>query len=184
MNNVALYALLIAQIFFIAFLLMTIIHNVMSLWGGLRFAPYVPSTTERVEIMIRLAQVQPGMRTIELGSGDGRITIAAARHGARATGYEADPLLVAWSRLKARLKKVRGADFQRASIWAITWPPETDVVFVYGLPRFMGKVWEKACKELRPGTKIVSNAFQVPNQKPMTIEGAVEVYIVPKKMAE
>ncbi len=176
-----LYFFLLFEIVFILFLILTIIHNVMSVFGGLRFAPFVPSTRERVEIMIRLAELKPGMRAIELGSGDGRITIAAAKKGATATGYEADPLLVAWSRLSAKWQKVTGASFQRASIWAITWPPETDVVFVYGLPRFMGRVWEKACKELRPGTKIVSNAFHVPNQKPIQIEGAVEVYTVPEK---
>lgn len=179
-----LYFLLFLEILFITALLLTIVHNVMSLYGGFRFAPYVPTAQDRVEIMLRLARISPGKKVIELGSGDGRILIGAAKQGAQAIGFETDPYLVVKAKLYAKFHSVSDAvEFRCADIWKQTWPHDTEIVFVYGLPRFMGRVWEKACKELRPGTKIISNAFPVPGVTPIQTEGAVEVYEIPQKIA-
>ncbi|MCC7357236.1 hypothetical protein IT408_01895 [Candidatus Uhrbacteria bacterium] len=168
----------VSELIFVCVSIAMIIHYVMSLFGGLRFAPFVPTTRKRVDLMIQLAQITPGMRVIELGSGKGRITIAAAQKGAIATGYEADPVLVVWSRCVAWWKKATTASFQRANIWTTVWPSEADIVFVYGLPRFMGRVWKKACLELKPGTKIISNAFRIPGVEPKHVEDAIYVYSV------
>lgn len=179
-----LYFLLGLEILFIGALLLTIVHNVMSLYGGFRFAPYVPTASDRVAIMLRLAQISSGKNVIELGSGDGRILIGAAKLGAKAIGFETDPYLVLKAKLMARFQQVSDrVQFKQADIWKQTWPQDTEVVFVYGLPRFMGRVWEKACKELRPGTKIISNAFPVPGITPIQTEGAIEVYQIPQKIA-
>lgn len=176
-----LYIILIIEILFLLFLLAVCIHASASVVNGFRFAPFVPTERLRVETMIRQAHIAPGKNVMELGSGDGRICIAAAKQGAQAIGFEADPILVLWSRIAAYLQGVKGAHFKRANIWAITWPIQTEVVFVYGLPRFMERVWEKACKELRPGTRVISHAFPIPGLKPIREEGAILVYEIPEK---
>lgn len=176
-----LYLILVFEIIFIAFLLALFVHATASVVNGFRFAPFVPTEKERVATMIECARILPGMHVLELGSGDGRICIAAAKQGALAVGYEADPVLVAWSRISAKWQNVSGVAFVRANIWAISWPPETEVVFVYGLPKFMGDVWEKACRELRPGTRLISHAFPVPGKTPLEERGAIFIYEIPKK---
>jgi hypothetical protein len=122
--------------------------------------PFITTPHEVVEHMLRLAGTGPGDLVIDLGSGDGRIPIAAAqKFGARGLGIELDGALVSksWSAAKAagvqdRVQFVQGdvlvADISRAT-----------VVTVYLLPGLMGKLQSRFIAELRPGTRIVSHEF-------------------------
>jgi Methyltransferase domain len=122
--------------------------------------PFITTPPEVVERMLEMAGTGPQDFVIDLGSGDGRIVIAAAqKFGARALGIELDASLVAKSRSiaesiegKDRVSFVQGdvlvADISRAS-----------VITVYLLPGLMGKLQSRFISELAPGTRIVSHEF-------------------------
>lgn len=124
-------------------------------------APYVRSTPEEAEAVIRLARIRPGIKVYDLGSGDGRLLMLAAEKGAEAVGVELDPFLVLQSRLRARLSPfgsritVRWGSFWKASI------KDADAVLVYLIPRRMADLKAFLERELRPGTIVVSNSFTI-----------------------
>src|SRR5271168_2992410 len=86
---------LISDIFGIIILLLVIYFLGRPIIRG---AIYFPTSTRSVEIMLRFADVKPGDKLVDLGSGDGRILIAAAKAGAEVVGYEINPILVRRSR--------------------------------------------------------------------------------------
>jgi len=122
--------------------------------------PFITTPDEVVERMLELAGTRADDLVADLGSGDGRIVIMAARKfGARGLGIELDQRLVEKSRENARdagvadrVSFVQGdvltADFSKAS-----------VVTVYLLPGLIGQLQQRFIGELRPGTRIVSHAF-------------------------
>ena len=129
--------------------------------------PFITTPEEVVWSMLRLAGAGPADLVADLGSGDGRIVIAAARDfGARGLGIELDARLVEASRDNARkagvaerVSFVQGdvlaADFSRAS-----------VVTVYLLPALLGQLQSRFIYELKPGTRIVSHSFGMAGWKP------------------
>lgn len=130
-------------------------------------SPFVTSPPLVVERMLKLAGVTPEDYVIDLGSGDGRIVIAAAkRYGAHAMGVEYDPKLVALSRQNAaaqgvadRVRFVEGdlfkVDLSRAS-----------VVTVYLLPDVNLKLRDKLLAELKPGSRLVAHDFGMESWRP------------------
>lgn len=72
-------------------------------------APYAPSVKNRLDAMLDLANIQPGDKAVDLGSGDGRVVIAMAQAGAEAHGYEINPWLVLWSRYAIRRAGLKDA---------------------------------------------------------------------------
>jgi cyclopropane fatty-acyl-phospholipid synthase-like methyltransferase len=71
--------------------------------GVFEGAHYMPTTNEIVIQMLTMAELKPGDKLVDIGSGDGRILIAAAQQGIESVGYEINPLLVLWSR--SRIKR-------------------------------------------------------------------------------
>lgn len=144
----------------------------------LRGAIYFPTSPRGVERMMQLAKIKNHEKIIDLGSGDGRILIAAARQGAIATGYEINPLLV-W---KARRNIKASGVADRAIVhWKSFWRVDFsifDTVIVYGMPNIMNSLKKKLERELKPGTKVISNAFMFPGWKPVAQEGKVYLYIL------
>ena len=118
--------------------------------------PYVVTPMEIVERMLRMAEVGKGDTVIDLGSGDGRIVIEAAKRGARGLGVDLDPSLVRLATDNARRAGVSDrARFEVRDIF------ETDlsgasVVAFYLLPEFNAKLLPKLLR-LKPGTRIVSH---------------------------
>jgi protein-L-isoaspartate O-methyltransferase len=133
--------------------------------------PFITTPPEVVERMLALARTGPGDLVVDLGSGDGRIVIAAAQKlGARGLGIELDAALVEKSRQAARnagvadkVSFVQGdvlvADISRAS-----------VVTVYLLPALMARLQPRFIEELAPGTRIVSHAFAMAGWAPDAME--------------
>ena len=129
--------------------------------------PFITTPEEVVERMLELAGTRADDLVVDLGSGDGRIVIAAAeKFGARGLGIELDGALVEKSRQNARAAGVEdrvsfvqgdvlAADISRAS-----------VVTVYLLPALMGKLQPRFVDELAPGTRIVSHAFAMAGWAP------------------
>lgn len=144
--------------------------------------PYVPTPHAIVERMLTLAKVGPGDYLIDLGSGDGRLAIAAVElHKARgAAGIEIDASLV---RQAAGHAKVAGLSdrvtFIAGDLFAANVEKAT-VVTLYLLPQILGQVEAKLRRELRPGARIVSHDYPLPHWKPeevVTFETAEKVPI-------
>ena len=130
-------------------------------------APFVTTPEDVVERMLALAGTGPADHVIDLGSGDGRIVIAAARlHGARAVGVEIDGKLVEDSRENARRAGVASrVEFEERDV-LLTDLSRATVVTIYLLPSLIDRLQPKFLDELRPGTRIVSHAFAMKGWKP------------------
>lgn len=146
-----------------------------ALFGG---APYMPTNVALIEAMLDLAQIQAMDRVVDLGSGDGRLVIAAARKGAReAVGYEIDVWNVWKARRWAGRLALRNAQFVHASFWKVSLSGFS-VVFVYGLPPYMTRLAEKCRAELAPGTRIVSLLYDLPGWEPTVVHEGIRLYTV------
>lgn len=131
---------------------------------------WVPTPDSLIEAMLDLTKVTPEDNVIDLGSGDGRIVIAAAKRGARAVGFEFNPDMVALSRKNAEKAGVSDkALFVNADIFESDFSKAT-VLTMYLLPHLNLKL-RPAVLNLKPGTRVVSHAFNMGEWNPdQTIE--------------
>ena len=119
---------------------------------------WVPTPQELVEKMLDLAKVTPQDFVMDLGSGDGRTVITAAKRGARAMGVEYNPDMVGLARRNAEEAKVTDkATFVQADLFETDFSKAT-VVTMFLLPSINMKLRPKIL-DMRPGTRIVSNSF-------------------------
>jgi precorrin-6B methylase 2 len=130
-------------------------------------APFITTPDEVVRRMLELAQTRPNDMVVDLGSGDGRIVIAAARDfGARGLGIELDGGLVERSRANAARAGVAGrVSFVRGDVLAADISAAT-VVTIYLLPDLMNRLQPGLLNRLQPGTRIVSHAFTMTGWRP------------------
>lgn len=136
-------------------------------WSGVASAepeydvPYVPTPSGVVAGMLDLAEVTAADHVIDLGSGDGRIAIAAGERGASAHGYEIDSDLVGRANGYARGAGLSGkVRFTRQDLFEAPIR-DASVVTLYLLPDINLKLRPKLLTELRPGTRIVSHSFHM-----------------------
>lgn len=142
-----------------------------------RDVPFVPTSSERLKVILELAHVQPGQRVVDLGSGDGRVVIAMAKLGAVAFGYESDPYLFELSAENIKDVEVSGDIFvSRASFWEGSFE-DFDVVTVFGVPEVMGRLEEKLRGELKAGAKVISNYFTFPTWEPEVGRNNIYLYL-------
>jgi SAM-dependent methyltransferase len=154
--------------------------------------PYVQTPMEIVERMLRMAEVKSGDRVIDLGSGDGRIVIEAAKRGASGLGVDLDPSLVKLATENAARAGVADkAQFRVMDLFDADLSGATVVAF-YLLPEFNEKLLPRLLK-LKPGTRIVSHDGGIGDwhsdeklemrapEKPVGVGGVstVELWIVP-----
>ncbi len=129
--------------------------------------PYVPTTDEAVQAMLKLADVKKTDVVYDLGCGDGRIVIAAAKtYGAHAVGIDINPQRIQEAKENARkagvedLVRFEENDLFKADIHQAT------VVTLFLLPKVNLRLRPRLLKELKPGTRIVSNTFDMGDWKP------------------
>ncbi len=134
-------------------------------------APYIRTPDEVVERMLELAGTRSSDIVVDLGSGDGRIVIQAARRfGARGVGVERDPDLVTLSRHNAAAAGVaERVRFVRDDVLSADLSQAT-IVTAYLLPDLMWKLRSRFISELQPGARIVSHAFDMPGWLPDHVE--------------
>jgi len=128
--------------------------------------PFVPTPHDLVQRMLDLAAVGPEDYLIDLGCGDGRIAVAAARRGARALGVDLDPLRIEEAAAAARIAGVEArVRFRRQDLFR-TPIYDASVVALYLLPRINLELRPRLLTELRPGARIVSHAFDMGEWRP------------------
>jgi SAM-dependent methyltransferase len=148
---------------------------------------WVPTPEAVVDRMLRMARVGPKDYVIDLGSGDGRTVIAAAKvFGARAMGIEYNPDMVALSSRNAENAGVGGkVKFIKADLFETDFSQAT-VITMYLLPALNIKLRPKILA-MRPGTRVVSHAFNMEDWQPdqtATVDGReAYLWIVPAKVA-
>jgi precorrin-6B methylase 2 len=121
---------------------------------------WVPTPQELVNKMLEMAEVTPNDFVIDLGSGDGRTVITAAKIGARALGVEYNPEMVALSKENARNEGVSDkTEFIQADLYETDLSKAT-VITMFLLPEINLKLRPRLL-DLKPGTRIVSNTFKM-----------------------
>lgn len=137
-------------------------------------APYVPTRQKDLNEIFHRLKLKHGATVIDMGSGDGRVLLAAAKQGYKAVGYELNPFLwlVSWFRLrKYRTKaQTRCADLWRADL------SDANVVFIFTAQPFVKRLSHKFSRELPKGAQVVSYGFELPNRKPQKKIGPALVY--------
>ncbi len=123
--------------------------------------PYVPTPPEVVEGMLNLAGVKAGDVLYDLGCGDGRIVIAAAKRGAKATGIDIDPVRINESNQNAATAGLTGkVRFIQGNLFEADFRDAT-VITMYLLTSVNLKLRPKLLTDLRPGTRLVSHSFEM-----------------------
>jgi len=137
-------------------------------------APYLPTLKPQIQTAFDLAQLKEGQTMLELGCGDGRVILAAARQGIKVIGYELNPILalVAWLRTRRYRKNVT---IVWGNFWNKTWP-ETDVIFVFLLGKYMDKLNKKCVQYPYKPLKLVSFAFKIKGKRQAAESKGVILY--------
>lgn len=140
-------------------------------------APFVPMAQKNVRKVLTLASLRPYETLLDLGSGDGRIVLAAAKTGAQCIGVEINPLLYCFSTLRMWLKKAKNVTIVRQDLWQ-TDLSHVDVLTVFFIAPKMGKLRAKIQKEMKPGARVVSYGFRFPDWQFREKDDTVYLYIV------
>jgi SAM-dependent methyltransferase len=139
-------------------------------------APFVAMEPEVVERVMKLAEVKKGDVFYDLGSGDGRLVIAAALHGAQAYGVEIGWTKVIYSRIWIFILRLRKqVKILHKNFFDVSLK-DADVVSLYLLQETNQKLKEKLKKELKPGTRVISTAFTFEGWKPEKINSRGTIY--------
>lgn len=150
-------------------------------------APYVATEYEVVDAMLAMADIRPDDVVVDLGSGDGRILIAAARsHGARGIGVDIDPARIREANANAQAAGVTNrVAFRREDLFR-TPIRDADVVTLYLLQEINLRLRPRLLAEMRPGARVVSHAFDMgdwrADQRQQVGTAAIYMWIVPARI--
>lgn len=165
-----------ATLFIFILILMALLISIS--WTTYKGSPWVPTSMKMARKMLELAEIQPDELVYDLGCGDGRIAIMAARmYQARVVGIELNPLLWIWCQmmitilgLRSRVKIILGNFYDRDM-------SDADVVVCYLLPNTNKKLEYKLIRELDPGTRVISNTFLFYQTRLAKRDGKALLYI-------
>ncbi|MCL5010632.1 MAG: 50S ribosomal protein L11 methyltransferase [Patescibacteria group bacterium] len=151
------------------FILLVIVLS--AAFAGLKAAPWVPTRKKEISRVLALAGLKPNNVFFDLGCGDGRLVIAAAKQGAVARGVEISllPFLAAWLRLKLLENKTSGSKIIFGDLMK-TDLSGADVVFVFLLPKVYLQLKQKFSKELKKGTKVITHVWPIEGWTPIKID--------------
>lgn len=138
-------------------------------------APFLPTLDSRTNDALDLLDLKAGDHLLELGSGDGRLLRAAAKRGILSTGYELNPLLVAYSRIK--LWRYRSIISVKCANYWTQKLPEAQGIYVFLLNPYMKKLDTKIKAEFQKPVRVVSFAFEIPGKKPAKEIKGMRLYL-------
>ncbi|MFW9950709.1 MAG: class I SAM-dependent methyltransferase [Candidatus Thorarchaeota archaeon] len=144
----------------VSLIIIGIVLCILFTWSHIKGAPWLPTRMKKVGAMLSLAKLQPNDILYDLGCGDGRVLIMAARRfDATAVGIEINLLFYLWCQLliailglRKKIKVVYG-NFFKYNL------KDADVVICYLLQETNDKLEEKLVQELKPNSRVISNSF-------------------------
>lgn len=143
-------------------------------WFAGSDAPYIPTKMDQIRKILKITGVKKGKKFYELGSGDGRVVLEAAKLGAHAIGIEQSWIRVLYSRWKAQSLSLHlkggNVKFYHGDIFNRTYP-DVDIVYIYLLPKGVRKLETKLKAELKKGSVVITQKYHFPEWKPIKKEG-------------
>lgn len=174
----------ISILFAVIILIMAALWFIIPLASGL---PWVPALDRRIRAAFRLAELQPGEMVYDLGAGDGRVLVIAAREfGARAVGIEISPVHCLSALARIRLAGIK----DQASIrWGNMYRTDfsaANIIFIYATSRYVNRLAPHLETQLRPGTRVVSISSSIDGWQPAGFdrEHLVFLYRIPLASAD
>ena len=139
---------------------------------------FAPTSSERIKQILQLAKLKPGMKIVDLGSGDGRVLIELVKAYPKITavGIELDPEYVRLS--KANIKAAglsNKIQIKHVSFWT-TKLAEYDLIITYCIRKSMDRLEKKLKNEIKKSCEVISVYFQFPNWKPKKQLGDIRLY--------
>ena len=162
---------------FLTFVIIILVIFVIWISSCFFGAPFQPSSNKALKEIIKLAKVKRGDRVADLGSGNGKIVIEFAKRGIEAHGYEINPLLVWLSRRRIKhlgLQKrafIHSGNFMNANL------SRFNIITSFQISYIMPGLEKKLKRELKKGSKVISNTWRFPNWKPKRKLGVVYLYV-------
>lgn len=147
------------SILLVVFLIFALVFMITSISG----APWVPARNHDIESLLHDAELKKGEVFFELGCGDGRLVKAAAQQGAKAIGYELNPLL--WLIAYCRTLTTPNAKVFLGDLWRVKLA-DADVIMTFLVPRTMPRLGRKVEQEMKAGSRLISYIFPIPGKKP------------------
>ena len=136
--------------------------------------PYLPTRRRNINAALDLLALQPGRTLLELGSGDGRVMLAAARRGWNVVGIELNPALVLISKI-ATWRYRKQVRILWGNYFSVVWPP-ADGIFTFMLGRQMAKLDDRIQAWPHKPVKLASFAFEIPGKNPIGTKDGVFLY--------
>jgi len=167
--------LIIALIAFVCILLS--LYFIFGLYATILGAPYAETKKKDLQTILTLAKARSEDKILDLGAGDGRLVMAFARAGFKATGWEINPRLVRRANKLIRNNSLKDkALVKRVNFWQQS-VADYDVIYVFGIQRMMPRLEKKFMQELMPGAKVIVNYFIFPNWSFDRQDGNYYLYI-------
>ncbi len=158
--------------------ILIIVIAVSIIWPLIIGAAWSPTSVRVVDRMLEMAEVDSEDIVYDLGSGDGRIVLEAARkYGAKGVGIEVDPLRVIWSKIVVNLSRFND---KIKIVWGNIFHQnisEATVVTLFLWQRTNQKLKKKLLNELKPGTRIVSYIWTFDDWIPVKVDKKFRVYL-------
>ena len=126
--------------------------------------------------MVELSEAKPGEKGADLGSGDGRIVIAFAKHGIEMRGYEIDDELIKLSKTNIETANLTNASIYEKDFWQEDLSI-FNIICCYPMPTIMGRLENKLKEELKPGSRVLLNYFPFKHWKEKMIKDNIYLYV-------
>lgn len=137
--------------------------------------PYIPTLTRSLHTALDMLDLRPGQTVLDIGSGDGKVLIAAAERGWNAVGIEINPFLVIISRLRTRRYRGR-VRVVWGNYFTVQWP-QADAVFGFIIQRHMRRLDQCIRLWHTKPVMLASFAFHIPGKSPVAEKDGVHLYM-------
>ncbi|MBI2600607.1 methyltransferase domain-containing protein [Candidatus Daviesbacteria bacterium] len=134
-------------------------------WFAGSDAPYVPTKIELLKKILNTAGVKKGKKFYELGSGDGRVVIEAAKLGAESIGIEQSILRIVYSKIVAKKLNLSNARFLHGNVFSKNYQ-DADIVYIYLLPKGVSRLEKQLRNQLPKRAIVITQTFHFTNWKP------------------
>lgn len=122
---------------------------------------YVPTRKKEIKKILKVANLKSGQIFYDLGCGDGRVVEEAVKtYKVKGWGIDINPVLIFWSNLKSRFKKINNLQYKAQNIFDVDLR-NVDVIYLFLMPKLLVKLAPKLKKEARKNTLVISHAFKI-----------------------